>query len=112
MKRGWVYILASRRNGTLYIGVTSNLAARLWQHRHRPRGFAGRYRVRLLVHVEEYPTIGEAIAREKAMKKWMRRWKLDLIEGDNPEWEDLAPKIPGVSRRGLGGGAGSPLSRG
>ncbi|HEY0011771.1 MAG TPA: GIY-YIG nuclease family protein [Allosphingosinicella sp.] len=93
MKRGWVYILASRRNGTVYIGVTSNLAARLWQHRQRPRGFTGRHTVRMLVHVEEYPTIAEAIAREKAMKKWLRAWKLELIEKDNPHWKDLAPLI-------------------
>ena len=93
MKRGWVYILASRRNGTVYIGVTSNLPARIWQHRQRPRGFTGHYTVRMLVHVEEYPTIAEAIAREKAMKKWLRAWKLELIEKDNPHWKDLAPLI-------------------
>jgi putative endonuclease len=93
MKRGWVYVLASRRNGTIYIGVTADLAARLWQHRRKPRGFAGKYAVRMLVHVEECPTIAEAIAREKAMKKWLRAWKIEMIERDNPDWVDLAPRI-------------------
>jgi putative endonuclease len=93
MRRGWVYILASRRNGTVYAGVTADLAARIWQHKTRPKGFAGRYGVALLVHVEEFPTIEEAIAREKAIKKWRRKWKLELIERDNPDWEDLFGRI-------------------
>jgi putative endonuclease len=95
MRGGWVYILASGRNGTLYTGVTADLAARVWQHRSEPKGFVARYGVRMLVHVEEYPTIEEAIAREKAIKKWRRRWKLALIEQDNPEWEDLWERIVG-----------------
>ena len=69
MRGGWVYILASARNGTLYVGVTADLAARIWKHRNNPTGFVKRYGVVLLVHVEEYPTIDEAIAREKAIKK-------------------------------------------
>ena len=93
MRGGWIYILASRRNGTLYIGVTSDLAARIWTHRNKPAGFVKRYGVRLLVYAEEYPTIEEAIAREKALKKWNRAWKLALIERDNPEWEDICPGI-------------------
>jgi len=96
MRGGWVYILASERNGTIYTGVTANLAARSWQHRTQPKGFVKRYGVRLLVHAEEYPTIDEAIAREKAVKKWLRRWKLELIERDNPEWEDLYAHIIGA----------------
>jgi putative endonuclease len=96
MTGGWVYILASARNGTIYTGVTANLAARMWQHRTRPKGFVKRYRLRFLVHAEEYPTIGEAIAREKAVKKWLRRWKLQLIERDNPGWEDLYAHIVGA----------------
>jgi len=96
MPGGWVYILASRRNGTLYTGVTADLAARAWQHRSQPKGFVKRYRVQLLVHVEEYPTIGEAIAREKAVKKWLRRWKVELIERDNPQWDDLYAHIVGA----------------
>jgi putative endonuclease len=93
MRGGWTYILASKRNGTLYTGVTSDLPARMWQHRDRPEGFVKRHGVRLLVHAEEYPTIDEAIAREKAVKKWNRAWKLALIERDNPDWEDLFERI-------------------
>jgi putative endonuclease len=88
-KGGWVYILASARNGTLYTGVTSDLAARVWKHRNEPEGFVARYGVGLLVHAEEYPTIDEAIAGEKAIKKWRRTWKLKLIEESNPDWRDL-----------------------
>jgi putative endonuclease len=73
MKGGWVYILANRYRGTLYVGVTSNIAARSWQHRAGTgSNFASRYGVSRLVYVEEYPTITEAIAREKALKKWRR----------------------------------------
>ena len=85
-----VYILASGRNGTLYIGVTGNLAARVWQHRTgAAEGFAKKYNVTRLVHVEPFADINEAIAREKALKKWRRSWKLELIERDNPQWLDL-----------------------
>jgi putative endonuclease len=76
MRGGWVYILASGRNGTFYVGVTGDLAARIWKHRTEPAGFVKRYGLRLLVHVEEYPTIDEAISREKAIKKWNRAWNL------------------------------------
>ena len=95
MRGGWVYILASKRNGTLYVGVTSDLAARIWRHRNEPEGFVKRYGLKLLVHAEEYPTIEEAIAREKQIKKWNRAWKLALIEGANPEWEDLFEHLIG-----------------
>jgi putative endonuclease len=95
MRGGWIYILASRRNGTLYVGVTSDLAGRIWKHRNEPEGFVKRYSLRLLVHAEEYPTIEEAIAREKQIKKWNRTWKLALIEEANPEWEDLFEHIVG-----------------
>ncbi|HEX5181637.1 MAG TPA: GIY-YIG nuclease family protein [Allosphingosinicella sp.] len=96
MRRGgWVYILASQRNGTLYIGVTADLAARIWKHRDQPEGFVKRYGLRLLVHVEEYPTVEEAIAREKAIKKWNRAWKLALIERGNPDWVDLYEHLVG-----------------
>ena len=89
-RRYHVYILASARNGTLYIGVTGNLAARIWQHRNGiVEGFTKRYRVNRLVHVEEFFDVNEAIAREKAMKKWRRAWKLELIERDNSQWLDL-----------------------
>lgn len=85
-----VYILASDRNGTLYIGVTGSLAHRIWQHRNDTAdGFTKRYGVTKLVHAEEFGDIHLAIAREKALKKWRRIWKLDLIEQANPEWCDL-----------------------
>ena len=85
-----VYILASGRNGTLYIGVTGDLAARVWQHHNgEVPGFTKQYGVARLVHVEEFAKVNEALAREKALKKWRRAWKLELIERDNPQWRDL-----------------------
>jgi len=96
MKGSWVYILANRYRGTLYVGVTSNIAARSWQH-HNGTGsnFASRYGVNHLVYAEEYPTITEAIAREKALKKWRRAWKIELIEKANPNWDDLFERLNG-----------------
>ena len=86
-----VYLLASRRNGTLYVGVTSNLLARVHQHRQGAvRGFTRDYRVKLLVWFEQHPTMHSAITREKRIKKWNRSWKLELIEAANPDWRDLA----------------------
>ena len=96
MAGGWVYILASRRNGTLYTGVTADLAARMWHHRTDPKGFVARYGVARLVHTEQFPTIDEAIAREKAIKKWRRSWKLELIEKENPDWSDMYEHIIGA----------------
>jgi putative endonuclease len=96
MRGGWVYILASRRNGTIYAGVTSDLAARMWHHRIHPKGFVARYGVCFLVHAEQFPTIEEAIAREKAIKKWRRAWKLQPIEKGNPGWTDLYKHILGA----------------
>jgi putative endonuclease len=85
-----VYILANQRNGTTYIGMTSNLAARMKAHREgRGSAYTARHGVSMLMHVEEYPSALEAIAREKAMKKWKRAWKLRLIEEHNPQWRDL-----------------------
>jgi putative endonuclease len=85
-----VYMLASRRHGTLYLGVTNNLARRVWEHRTKAiPGFSAKYGVDRLVWYEAYDRIDEAIAREKALKKWRRDWKLRLIEDMNPEWEDL-----------------------
>jgi putative endonuclease len=82
MRGGWVYLLANRYRGTIYTGVTSNLAQRTWQHRGgEGSGFTAKYGVCRLVHAEEFPTIEEAIAREKAIKKWRREWKIELIEG-------------------------------
>jgi putative endonuclease len=89
-----VYILASRRNGTLYVGVTTSLASRITAHKMRVvRGFTSRYRVDRLVHLEEYDSILEARARERSLKRWQRAWKLDLIEKHNPQWRDLADEI-------------------
>jgi putative endonuclease len=95
MKVPCVYILASRQNGTLDVGVTSNLVQRTWQHKnHVFPGFTHRYAVTHLVWYEVHETMASAIGREKAIKKWNRRWKLQLIERTNPEWTDLS--------RGLG----------
>jgi putative endonuclease len=89
-----VYMLASRRNGTLYIGVTSNLLARTYQHRNGfVPGFTREYGVKLLVWYEVHDTMESAILREKRIKKWNRAWKLELIEKDNPDWRDLAQDL-------------------
>ncbi len=86
-----VYLMASKRNGTLYVGVTSNLLARVHQHRSGAvRGFTRDYGVKLLVWFEVHSTMDSAITREKRIKKWNRAWKLQLIEAENPEWGDLA----------------------
>ncbi len=86
----YVYILASRRNGTLYVGVTNNLSKRVFQHREGTgASFTRKYRVFLLVYYERYEQVVDAIAREKRLKRWRRAWKLALIEGMNPGWRDL-----------------------
>jgi putative endonuclease len=91
-----VYILASRRNGTLYIGVTNDLATRISAHRAGTGSiFTRRYGVTMLVLVENFGDVREAIAREKALKKWRREWKVRLIEASNPEWTDLFDHING-----------------
>jgi putative endonuclease len=85
-----VYILTSQRNGTLYIGVTSNLVQRIWQHKNDlVEGFTKEHQVHRLVYVELFEDMLSAIAREKQIKKWNRAWKLELIEGKNPNWDDL-----------------------
>lgn len=86
-----VYILASTPRGTLYIGVTSNLIGRLWQHRNNALpGFTAKHHVHMLVHFELFGDMERAILREKQLKRWHRSWKLNLIEGANPHWADLA----------------------
>ena len=91
LERYVVYILASRRNGTLYIGVTGNLPLRIAQHKAMAApGFTRRYGVTILVHVERFADVREAIAREKQLKGWNRAWKLKLIEAGNPEWLELS----------------------
>jgi putative endonuclease len=87
-------MLASRRNGTLYVGVTGNLAGRVSEHREDLRdGFTKKYGVHILVWFEEFAEIHEAILREKRIKKWQRAWKIDLIEKMNPDWTDLFASI-------------------
>ncbi len=94
LRQPCVYIMASRRNGTLYIGVTSNLPKRVWEHKNDVvPGFTQRYRVHTLVWVELHTTMAGAIAREKALKEWKRQWKLELIEQTNAEWHDLSPDL-------------------
>ena len=89
-KQPAVYILASKRNGTLYIGVTSDLTKRVWEHKNgMVEGFTKRYNVHRLVWYEIHESMESAITREKRIKEWKRAWKLELIEGANPEWEDL-----------------------
>ena len=89
-KRGFVYIMANKRYGVLYTGVTSNLVARVAAHREGRGGqFTGRYKTRMLVYFEEHATISEAIAREKSIKAWQRMWKIRAIEEMNPSWDDL-----------------------
>jgi putative endonuclease len=89
-----VYILASKRNGTLYIGVTSNLQKRAWEHKNDlVEGFTRRYGVHRLVYFELHEDMISAIRREKQMKKWNRAWKLQLIERQNPRWNDLWQEI-------------------
>ena len=94
MKEPCAYILASKPNGTLYIGVTTNLIARLHQHRtNTVPGFTSRYAVHRLVHFEMCDTMEAAILREKQLKNWRRQWKINLIEADNPRWNDLATDL-------------------
>ena len=89
-----VYILASQRNGTLYIGVTSDLVKRVWEHKNDlVDGFTKKYGVHQLMYFEMHEDMASAIQREKQLKKWNRDWKIDLIEKDNPEWRDLYDSI-------------------
>jgi putative endonuclease len=90
MKNPCVYILASARNGTLYVGVTSDLIKRIWQHKNEfVDGFTKQYKTHHLVWFEQHEEMSSAIAREKALKKWWRDWKLKFIEAMNPDWRDL-----------------------
>jgi len=94
MRGGWVYIVTNRPNGTLYVGVTSNLSRRIWEHREGiVKGFTTRYRLKRLVWAEHHGDIRGAIQREKNMKHWPRAWKTDLIIARNPEWDDLFDQL-------------------
>ncbi|WP_343223478.1 GIY-YIG nuclease family protein [Lysobacter sp. GX 14042] len=95
-----VYLLASKPNGTLYLGVTSNLIARIWQHReHAVDGFTAKYDITRLVWYEQHETMESAILREKRLKKWRRAWKVELVDSSNPSWRDLWPDIVGLEPR-------------
>ena len=99
-KQPTIYILASERNGTLYVGVTSDLVGRTWQHReHVVDGFTTKYAVGMLVWCELHGTMDTAITREKQIKKWNREWKVRLIEERNPYWNDLWFEITGQKRK-------------
>ena len=94
MRQPAVYMLASKRNGTLYVGVTSNLASRIEAHRSDAvAGFTRKYGVKILVYFELHAEMYEAIQREKRIKKWNRAWKISLIEQGNPQWRDLADQL-------------------
>jgi putative endonuclease len=94
MRRYWVYILASRPRGALYVGMTNDLVRRVYQHREGVvGGFTKEYGVKQLVYFEEHATAMAAIQREKNIKHWTRKWKIDLIVGMNPEWRDLYEDI-------------------
>jgi len=89
-QKSYVYILASQRNGTLYIGVTSDLVRRTWEHREGiARGFTQKHGCKTLVYFEVFDDISESNRREKALKEWNRSWKLRMIESDDPTWRDL-----------------------
>ena len=93
-KHFFVYLLASERNGTLYVGVTSDLVKRVWQHKEGDvEGFTRKYGVKSLVWFEPHVSADSAITREKQIKRWKRLWKIELIEGSNPYWNDLYPSI-------------------
>jgi len=89
-KNYYIYILAGKRNGTLYVGITSSLKKRVWQHKNDViKGFTEKYKVHLLVYYEQTNNVYSALRREKQLKNWKRKWKLDLIEKTNPDWRDL-----------------------
>ena len=94
MKDSYVYILASQKNGTLYVGLTSDLIRRVWQHKNKfVPGFTKKYNVTILVYYEIFNDINFAAAREKRLKEWHRQWKIELIQKNNPEWHDLYDEI-------------------
>jgi len=93
---GWLYMMTNRRHGTLYLGITSNLPHRIWEHREGVvEGFTRRYGLKILVWAERHDDILSAIQREKNIKHWPRAWKVALIEAQNPEWADLYEQLAG-----------------
>jgi putative endonuclease len=94
MRSYWVYVLASKPRGTLYIGVTNDILGRVERNRAGEGSrFTSRYGVRVLVHFEEFADVNEAIQREKSLKRYLRQWKINLIEGSNPQWIDVYPGL-------------------
>ncbi len=99
----YVYIMASKKNGTLYVGVTSNLVKRVYQHKHNlVEGFTQKYGAHTLVYYEQHLSAESAIKREKRLKEWQRKWKIALIEKNNPEWNDLYTEITGSRGQAAG----------
>ena len=97
-----VYLLASGKHGTLYLGVTNDLPRRVWEHRtHQIKGFTATHNVTRLVWFDTFEDVGEAIAREKKLKKWRRAWKIALIEDRNRDWNDLYPSLFGLTPKQL-----------
>jgi putative endonuclease len=95
IKGGWVYIMTNHPNGTLYLGVTNDLARRVWEHREGAASkFTRRYYLKRLDYAEYHETIGAAIQRETSLKRWPRAWKVELIESKNPKWENLDVGLP------------------
>lgn len=95
-KQYYIYIMSNKKNGTLYIGVTSDIIKRVWEHKNNViQGFTSKYGLHNLVYYEVYDDIENAIKREKRLKLWLRQWKIDLIEGMNPDWNDLYDQILG-----------------
>ena len=96
MNMYYIYIMASKRNGTLYVGVTNNLLKRVYEHKNDlVEGFTKRYGIHRLVYYEQVADINSAIQREKRLKKWRRQWKIELIEQMNPDWKDLYDQLVG-----------------
>lgn len=95
MKYGYVYLMASKHYGTIYLGVTSDLAKRVYEHKNNsmPSSFTSKHNIKNLVYYEQYEAIETAIAREKQLKNWKRDWKISLIEKNNPHWEDLYAEV-------------------
>ncbi|ADJ22113.1 Excinuclease ABC C subunit domain protein [Hyphomicrobium denitrificans ATCC 51888] len=93
-RRFYIYIMANKRNGTIYIGVTNDLARRVYEHREGlVKGFTSRYGLKSIVYYEAFDSVSLAIQRETSLKRWPRRWKLALIEKANPQWKDLVDEI-------------------
>jgi putative endonuclease len=89
-KNSYIYILTNKKNGILYIGVTADLSKRIWEHKNKiTKGFTSKYNLDKLVYCEHYEDVTMAIKREKILKSWKRDWKIKLIEGANPNWDDL-----------------------